>query len=111
MALVLIPWVCLSLIICLAFMRAAARPVRQPKPLSASATPDPFKGYIASVAKVDLERECMAARDVPFDSEGRRNPDLPKPVHAERISWDVLAAEENPAGRTRAVKIFVRERW
>ena len=96
MALLLIPWVCLSMIICLALMRAAVRPVSKPRPLSANATPDPFNGYFASLRQVDLERESMAAREVPSGGEGRRNPEPSKPVQAETISWNVLVAKQNP---------------
>jgi hypothetical protein len=64
MALLLIPWVCLSMIISFALLRAAARPVSQPRRLPANAKPDRVEEYIAALPKADFEREFRAARDV-----------------------------------------------
>jgi hypothetical protein len=64
MAILLIPWVCLSMIICLALLRTAARPVSKPRRLPANAKPDPVEEYIAALPKTDFEREFRAARDV-----------------------------------------------
>jgi hypothetical protein len=94
MALLLIPWVCLSLIICLALLRATARPMSKPKPLSTSAPPGPLNGCIASLPPTaEAERECMAAKEAVLGYEGRRNPDSSK----QRLApLNVLVAGENP---------------
>jgi hypothetical protein len=93
MALLLIPWVCLSMIICLALLRATARPMSKPKPLSTSVPPSPLNRCIASLPQAEAERECLAAKEAVLGYEGRRNPD---PSKQRLAPLNVLVAGENP---------------